>query len=59
MPLYEGDIDLKRVIRVLREAGYTGDLTIEDESLGKYVEEERKIVLKKDIEFIKKLISET
>ncbi|MEM3570161.1 MAG: hypothetical protein QXU11_01155 [Thermoproteota archaeon] len=43
----------------MRKAGYTGDLTIEDESLGKYGREERKAVLKKDVEFIKKLISET
>ncbi len=59
VPLYEGDIDLKRVVQVLRKAGYAGDLTIEDESLGKYGREERKTVLKKDVEFIKKLISET
>ncbi len=59
VPLYKGDIDLKRVVQVLRKAGYTGDLTVEDESLGKYGREERKTVLKKDVEFIKKLISET
>jgi len=59
VPLYEGDIEFRRVVQVLRKAGYTGDLTIEDESLGKYTREERKAVLKKDVEFIKKLISET
>lgn len=59
VPLYEGDIDFKGIVQVLRKAGYTGDLTIEDESLGKYGREERKAVLKKDVEFIKKLISET
>lgn len=58
VPLYEGDIDLKKVIQVLRKAGYTSDLTIEDESLGKYTQEERKTILKKDVEYIKKLISE-
>jgi len=58
-PLYEGDIDLKRVIQILRRAGYNGDLTIEDESLGKYAREERKIILKKDVEFIRKIISES
>jgi sugar phosphate isomerase/epimerase len=57
-PLYEGDIELKKVVQVLRKAGYTGDLTIEDESLGKYTQEERRTVLKKDVEYIKKLISE-
>ncbi|NHV99211.1 MAG: sugar phosphate isomerase/epimerase [Thaumarchaeota archaeon] len=59
VPLYEGDVDLKRVVQVLRKAGYAGDLTIEDESLGKYVGEERKAVLKKDVEFVRKIISET
>jgi len=58
-PLYEGDIEFRRVVQVLRKAGYTGDLTIEDESLGKYTREERKAVLKKDVEFIRRLISES
>ncbi|MEM2058935.1 MAG: sugar phosphate isomerase/epimerase [Thermoproteota archaeon] len=58
-PIYEGDIDLRRVIQVLRKAGYAGDLTVEDESLEKYPKQERKIVLKRDVEFIKKLLSET
>ncbi|MGB9758905.1 MAG: sugar phosphate isomerase/epimerase family protein [Thermoproteota archaeon] len=57
VPLYEGDIDFKKVIRLLKEANYNGDLTIEDESLGNYDQKERKEILKKDVEFIKSLIS--
>lgn len=56
-PLYEGDIDLNKVIQFLKEANYNGDLTIEDESLGNYEQNERKEILKKDIEFVKSLIS--
>jgi len=57
VPLYEGDIDFKKVIRLLKEVNYDGDLTIEDESLGNYDQKERKEILKKDVEFIKSLIS--
>lgn len=56
VPLYEGDIDFKKVIQFLRKASYKGDLTIEDESLGRYQQDERKAILKKDVEFIKTLI---
>jgi len=56
-PLYEGDIDHARVINILRKAGYDGDLTIEDESLGKFPSNQRLDVIKKDIEHVKSLIS--
>ncbi|MBO3801119.1 MAG: sugar phosphate isomerase/epimerase family protein [Thermoproteota archaeon] len=56
VPLYEGDIDFKKVVQLLKEANYNGDLTIEDESLGNYKRNERKEILKKDVEFIKNLI---
>lgn len=55
-PLYQGDIDLKRVVRALKEAGYNYDLTVEDESLGMFEGEERLTVLRKDVEFIRKLV---
>jgi len=55
-PLYQGDIDLKSIVEILRKAGYDYDLTIEDESLDMFKGSERLEVLKKDIEFIKKLI---
>ncbi len=48
-PLAEGDIDLGRVIRMLKKAGYQEDLCIEDESIGKFEMAQRKDVLRKDV----------
>jgi len=56
MPLYEGDIDLGKVIKILKSAGYDGDVNIEDESLGRFKGDQRIQVLKKDIEYLKTLI---
>jgi len=56
-PIYEGDIDHFRVVRYLRQAGYQGDLCVEDESLGHYSEEERKKVLARDVEHLKEALA--
>ncbi|HWH69669.1 MAG TPA: TIM barrel protein, partial [Candidatus Sulfotelmatobacter sp.] len=40
-PIYEGDIDFSRLIKILRQANYRGDLCVEDESLGRYPETKR------------------
>ena len=56
-PLYEGDIDLRVVVGNLRDAGYDCDLTIEDESLGRFTPEQRRQVLRKDAEFMKSLLA--
>ena len=55
-PIYEGDIDHQKVISILKEAGYTGDITIEDESLSKFPGEEQKGILKKDVEYLQEII---
>ncbi|MBU2495925.1 MAG: sugar phosphate isomerase/epimerase, partial [Candidatus Omnitrophica bacterium] len=55
-PIYEGDLDHGRVIRILKETGYDGPLTIEDESLGKFEPANQKEVLKKDVSYLKKLL---
>jgi sugar phosphate isomerase/epimerase len=55
-PLYQGDIDLKSIVETLRKTGYDYDLTIEDESLDMFKGDERLEVLKKDVEFIRKII---
>lgn len=55
-PIYEGDIDHKHVIDILKKSGYDRDLTIEDESLGKFPLEQRLGIIKRDIEYIKSLI---
>lgn len=54
-PIFEGDIDFKRVVEILRKAGYQGDLCVEDESLGKFPEAERGAILKKELAMLKGL----
>jgi len=54
-PIYEGDIDFQKVIAILRRAGYHGDLCIEDESLGKFPENERAEIVKKEAALLRKL----
>jgi len=60
--LYDGDIDLRRVINMLKGAGYNGALCIEDHSFveiakarGGGTSEMRKII-KKDIEFLRDIL---
>jgi sugar phosphate isomerase/epimerase len=55
-PLAEGDIDLERVIRLLREAGYDGSLTIENEALGRLGPAERRAALVSDANHLKQLL---
>jgi len=55
-PLDEGDLDMARVAAILRECGYDGPLTIEDESLGKFPEAERPAVLKRDVAHLRTAI---
>ncbi len=54
-PLYEGDIDFQKLTAILRQAGYAGDLCIEDEALGKYSAAERPEILKKEVAYLRKL----
>ena len=35
-PIPDGDLDMRRIVGLLKRAGYRNDLYIEDESLGKY-----------------------
>lgn len=53
-PVYEGDIDFNRVAAILRKAGYRGDLCVEDESLGRFPEEKRGEILKREVEMLRK-----
>ena len=55
-PIYEGDLDFKRIVKILRQAGYRGDLCIENESLGKYPANEQANVLRKEIAMLKGLV---
>jgi sugar phosphate isomerase/epimerase len=54
-PIYEGDLDFKRIVEILRKANYRGDLCIEDESLGKYPQNEQAGILRKEIALLKGL----
>jgi sugar phosphate isomerase/epimerase len=54
-PIYEGDIDFARVAAILRKAGYSGDLCLENESLGKYPDEQHAEILKKEVALLGRL----
>jgi len=54
-PIYEGDVDFRRLVAILRKAGYANDLCVEDESLGRFPASERAEVLAKEIRFLKSL----
>jgi sugar phosphate isomerase/epimerase len=55
-PIYEGDINFRRVVKILRGAGYAGDLCVEDESLGRFPAEERGGILAKEIRHLKECL---
>ena len=55
-PIYEGDIDFRRVLKLLRKAGYKNDLCIENESLSKFPAAQRREVLAKEVRYLRKLL---
>lgn len=57
-PLDEGDIDHALVFEILRAGGYSGDLCIEDESLGRFPKEKWQEVLHKDANHFRSLLAE-
>lgn len=54
--LREGNIDLQFVVEVLRANGYEGDLCVEDESLGRFDPEQRREILRDDVQYVKSLL---
>jgi len=52
-PVYEGDLDFRRIVAILKKANYQGALCIENESLGKFPEAERAKVLAREVAFLK------
>ncbi len=56
LPVYEGDIDYLRVLELMKEAGYSRDVTLEDESLGNYDTREALAIIKRDVDYIKELL---
>ncbi len=57
-PLPDGDIDHFKVARILKAAGYTGDLCIEDESLGRFPKNEWRDVLLRDADHFRGVLGE-
>lgn len=52
-PIYQGDVDFRRVVKILRDAGYSNDMCIEDESLGKKPPAQCREILAKEIAYLK------
>jgi sugar phosphate isomerase/epimerase len=48
-PLDEGNIDMHRVVSIFHRAGYTRDLCVENEALGKYAPDQQVEVLRRDV----------
>lgn len=57
-PLREGDIDLRRIARAFKAAGYTGDMCIENEALGRFDEARRRAVLVDDADYVREILRE-
>jgi len=55
-PLDEGSLDLKRMVDILRRAGYSGDFCIEDESLFKVAERDRINVLRREVDALRQAL---
>ena len=54
-PVDHGDIDFARVVKILRAAGYTGDLCVENETLGRLPQAERAGIMASELAYLKKL----
>ena len=56
-PLDEGNLDLTRVVGILRTTGYGRDLCVENEALDKYRPEQRLGVLERDVRAVREAIA--
>jgi len=55
VPVYDGDLDYARVAAILRQAGYRGDLCLENECLGRFPKEQHVDILKREVAALKAL----
>lgn len=55
-PLPDGDIDHRRVVQILKAAGYDRDLCLENEAIGKWEGDERRAVLIRDADFFRSIL---
>lgn len=56
VPVADGDLDFEQLIRILLDSGYNGYISIEDDSLDHFSAGERREVLKRDVEYIQRLV---
>lgn len=54
-PLYEGDIDYKKIAEILRKANYAGDLCLENECLARFPKDQHVSILKREINLLRNL----
>jgi sugar phosphate isomerase/epimerase len=54
-PLYDGDLDYRKITRTLRQAGYQGDLCLENECLGLFPKEQHLDILRKELALLSSL----
>jgi sugar phosphate isomerase/epimerase len=57
-PVRMGDLDFKRIVGFYYHAGYRGDLTLEDDSLGKFRMPELREVHQQDVQYLRQIIAE-
>jgi len=57
-PVRTGDLDFKRIVGFYYQAGYRGDLTLEDDSLGKFKMPELREIHRQDIQALRRIIDE-
>jgi sugar phosphate isomerase/epimerase len=57
-PVKSGDLDFKKIIGFYYQAGYRGDLTLEDDSLGKFKMPELREIHQQDVQVLRTIIAE-
>jgi len=55
-PIDKGDIDFRRLVGILRKAGYSNDLCVEDESLGRFPTSQRASVVARELQYLRGLL---
>ena len=56
VPVAAGDLDFGKLLKMMHKAGYSGYVSIEDDSLGHYETAERVGVLRQDVEHLRGII---
>ncbi|MGC9326285.1 MAG: sugar phosphate isomerase/epimerase family protein [Candidatus Hinthialibacter sp.] len=58
VPAADGDLDFKKILAWLHESGYQGAISIEDDSLGHFPVAKRADVLRGDVAYLRRIISD-